>query len=46
MSQHGGYFSEEKNIKAVNLASLYEVLNVQGYKKYFVGSLLNPAYKD
>ncbi len=39
----GGFIPEQKTMKAVDLNSLYSLLKERGYKRYFIGSLIDPV---
>jgi len=42
----GAFVPEQKLFKAVDIEMLHEILKIKGYKKYFIGSLLEPAYEN
>lgn len=41
-----GFVPEQKIFRAMNLESLYEILKIKGYKRYFIGSLSEPCYEN
>lgn len=43
---YGASVPEQKNIRAMNLESLYDLLKMKGYKRYFIGSLSEPCYEN
>jgi hypothetical protein len=45
-SPYGALLPEIHVFRATNLAQLYEILNLKGYNKYFIGSLLEPAIEE
>ena len=45
-TRYGAFVPEKKLFRAVNLESLYEILRIRGYKRYFIGSLSEPAYES
>jgi len=46
VNQYGGFYTEQKQFRALNLEALYELLKTKGYKNYFIGSLSGPAYEN
>jgi hypothetical protein len=44
-NRYGAYIPYTKIFRATSLDALYEILRLRGCKKYFIGSLLEPAYE-
>jgi len=45
-TRFGAFVPEQKIFRAMNLESLYEILKIKGYKRYFIGSLSEPCYEN
>jgi hypothetical protein len=43
---YGAFVPEQKIFRAMNLESLYDLLKMKGYKRYFIGSLSEPCYEN